>query len=400
LGNNLPNKVLIIDSDHSIAAPIASRLKQTGVEVIVATDLNSAQYRFNNEFFRVVLITLTFPEIDGLSLIQKWRDHEIKEKTLSSFVLLTASSLRPEQQSLLNELGGIFIHSKPLEFGSTIKVLQLAYGAFMKATNNNKIKEVIEDTLSKGFISPEQALTKIKSEQERLGDAYYELAFNVYTQLDHWEEALDFLSTIPQDKIDPLKKLNLMSKCFMKLGRWEEAKLALRSAEQQAPNHIERLQSLVDIYLNLKDPYNAIQRQKKVLDLTPDDEKDVKFDMFQKLEEHGFDEHAQKFCQETTEPGEVVKHFNNKGVMYAKDQDLDSAITDYKRAISYFPESRDNYLIYYNLALAFVKKKDPELMEKAKMHLETCLTLNPDYPKGEALLNKVNSFLSKQKSSA
>lgn len=400
MGNNLPNKVLIIDSDSSVAASITGRLKQTGVEVIVVTDLASAQYRFNSEFFRVVFVSLNFPDLDGLSLIQKWRGHEIKEKSLCSFVLLTASSLRPDQTALLNEIGRIFIHSRPLEFGATIKVMQQAYIAFLKATNTNKVKDVITETLEKGLISPEQALSKIIKEKDRLGEDYYTLAFDIYQQSDKWEEALEFLETSPPEAINPLKKLNLMSKCYMNLGRWEEAKIALRTAEQKAPQHIERLNSLVDIYLNLKDPHNAIQRQKQILQSTSEEDQSIKFDMFQKLEAHGFDEHAQKLCQETTEPIEVVKHFNNMGVMYAKDDNLDSAIEDYKRALSYFPGNKDNYLIYYNLALAFVKKKSPAFMKKAEEYLEVCLQLNPDYDKGEALLEKVQKFLKSAKNSA
>ena len=40
----------------------------------------------------------------------------------------------------------------------------------------------------------------------------------------------------------------------------------------------------------------------------------MKFSLFSKLSEMGYDDHTNQLCRDTASPIEVVRHYNNKGV--------------------------------------------------------------------------------------
>ena len=91
--SKMPSKILIIDSDAGIAGPINEPLDKMGIEVFSASDLQTALYRYNKQFFRVVFVQLNFDELDGLSLIQKFRCHQIDEKRRAGFVIMNSSPI-------------------------------------------------------------------------------------------------------------------------------------------------------------------------------------------------------------------------------------------------------------------------------------------------------------------
>ena len=131
-----------------------------------------------------------------------------------------------------------------------------------------------------------------------------------------------------------------------------------------------RVAQMMHLYLKMNLPEEAVKKQKQLLEFNPD-KPEIKYDLFKVLEQYGFEKEAADFCQETTGPGEVVQFFNNKGVSLAKTEHPKKAISEYERALKYYPKNKKNYLIYYNLALAYLKLgyKD-EVLEKAIEALE------------------------------
>jgi Tfp pilus assembly protein PilF len=111
--------------------------------------------------------------------------------------------------------------------------------------------------------------------------------------------------------------------------------------------------------------------------------------MFSKLMEKGFDTHAVSFCRETTKPIEVVRYYNNKGVVHSKSGEADKAITAYKQALMFFPDFKENYRIMFNLALATFNLKTPDARFDAQMHLEECLKLEPTFEKAQKALAQI-----------
>ena len=289
--------------------------------------------------------------------------------------------------SLLNEMGKIAIVQKPLSMGPMITQIQRAYRTHVKQDLSTKIKYEILEKLDKDG-DFKSAIKQAKEFEEALDDMFYPLVLDLYQRAESFEDGLELVAKIPQSKLDPLQRLNLMGKFNLKLGNLDKARKFFEEADNIAPKNIDRITEMVDMYIQLKNPDSAVQKQKEILAVNPE-EPDKKFDMFKQLEEGGFGEEAASFCRETSGPKEVVRYFNNKGVVMAQTNDLDVAIVEYQRALNYYPKNKNNYLIHFNLALAYLRKKDVSLFPHAKEHLTICLELEPEYSKAQELLKKI-----------
>jgi tetratricopeptide (TPR) repeat protein len=179
-----------------------------------------------------------------------------------------------------------------------------------------------------------------------------------------------------------------MGKFYLKLGRLEDAQKAFEEADHLAPKNLERVTHMVDLYLKMQIPEQAIEKQKELIDFNPD-RPEIKFDLFKQLEDHGFGEQAAAFCRDTTGPQEVVTYFNNKGVVLAQTDHVPEAISEYGRALSYYPKHKSVHAIHFNMALAILKTKNPKGVAQAIKHLETALELHPDYEKARQMLDKL-----------
>jgi tetratricopeptide (TPR) repeat protein len=167
-------------------------------------------------------------------------------------------------------------------------------------------------------------------------------------------------------------------------------------ADEKAPNNIERINSLAVAYLRTNQPDRSVDKMKQLIDYHPEDS-GMKFDLFAKLYEHGFDEHAQKLCKETSNPLEVVRHYNNKGVALAKIGKVEEAIHEYEHSLQFYPKFKENYRIYYNIALAHLNFKTRPHFEEALNNLNKCLELNKRFEKAKRIQELVSKKLDAKK---
>lgn len=387
MSSNLPKRVLIVDSDPTIAGPLAEPMEKAGIELFVACDLDTALYRFNKQFFRVVFIELKFPKLDGIALVQKWRNHDVEEKRSAGFVLITNSAPTKEQNALIKEIGHLFVVTKPLKPATMLSQIQKAYQHQVRQQLCNKVKKDITRQFDKDS-DVKSAISKVKEFKEALGDEYIPMLLELYQKSDAYEEAIAFLKKIPSEALDPLRRLNLLGKFNLKAGNLMEARKYFEEADNIAPLNMERIKDMTEVYLSLKLPEDAIEKQKEMMSLNPE-QPDLKFDMYKQLEDHGFKEEAATFAQETAAPKEVVRYFNNKGVVMAQTMAPQEAIMEYERALSYYPDNPDNYLIHFNIALAYLRTKDPQCLPQIRHHIEQCLASRPDFEKARELLSKL-----------
>lgn len=386
--DNLPPKFLIIDSDRTVLGPLIEPFAKLKVEIFAAHDLQTAMYRFNKQFFKVVLVEQQFPELDGVSIIQRLRQHSIREKALASYILTTNNSgLSKENLSLLDELGQIQTVSKPLAWGPLTSIVQKAWRNAVKRELIDKMRTDIMNEMN-GEFDFTRLNQKLEDLKTALEDEYLVLKMELYERSEHYREALQFIQGIEPGKMDSLKRLNLMGKFYLKLGRLEDAQKALEEADNLAPKNLERVTQMVDLYLKMQIPEQAIEKQKEIIDFNPD-RPEIKFDLFKQLENHGFGEQAAAFCRDTTGPQEVVTYFNNKGVVLAQTDHVPEAISEYGRALNYYPKHKSVHAIHFNMALAILKTKNPKGVAQAIKHLETALELHPDYEKARQMLDKL-----------
>ncbi|MDQ3235645.1 MAG: hypothetical protein M3Q07_27865, partial [Pseudobdellovibrionaceae bacterium] len=103
---------------------------------------------------------------------------------------------------------------------------------------------------------------------------------------------------------------------------------------------------------------------------------------------------------DTTDPLEVVRHYNNKGVALAKAGNVEGAIMEYERSLRFYPKYKENYRILYNIALAHLSYKTRPHYEIAMDYIMRCLELNDKFEKAQKTKEQIEDQLSKRNKTA
>ncbi len=390
-----PKKILMVDDDPTVATVLENQLQPYGVQLAKAANLDTALYLFNTQRFELVLVELEFEPLSGLALVQKWRQHEIEDKRLTPIIVMTGLQRDAFDENLLKEIGDVEAIMKPF---TAVQLHPVVQRALQRHTESAKYEEVHKMAVK--MIGPgrdaSKAIAYVTKNLEGTGVRGKRMLGDLYEAGEQYDDGLKVVSQLLQQTPEDISLLNSKGRLLLKLGRFQEAAQHMEKADQMAPGNIERINQMALMYLKMNDPQMSVKKMKDLIKLNPENP-DLKFDMFTKLHEHGFDKEAQAFCKETTGPQEVVKHYNNKGVALSKTNNTEAALTEYERALQYFPTYKENYRIYFNIALAHVAQKTQAGLELAQEALKKCLELNPGFEKGVKTLEAVEKNLEKFK---
>jgi tetratricopeptide (TPR) repeat protein len=391
---NLPQKVLVVDDDLTVLTSLEEALGKVSVKVDKASSLDTALYLFNQQRYDVVLIEIEFAPLPGLALVQKWRKHENSEKQCTAFIMMSGNkNVDGANSSLARELGELETIAKPFGAVQILPFLARGLATKKRALACLETKSKVLDYYSKTG-DFDKAAAHVQKQLPALGQRGLSVLCDLYEKGGRHDDALNLINGMVEKDPNNIALLNSKGRLLMKLGRYAEAKDVLLKSDQLAPQNIERINELATAYLHLKDPANAVKKFKEIVDLSPE-APELKFDMFSKLYEFGFDDQAVQFGKESAQPMEIVRHYNNKGVLLAKEGNSSEAQVEYQRALRYFPKFKENYRIYFNIALANLQHKTREGCEEAIKCLKTCLELAPDFDKAKHAMEQAEKLLEK-----
>ena len=395
--NNLPDKVLFIDDDPSIAQGVKDGLSRYQISVVDGKDLESSLYIFNQQRFEVVCVELDFEPMPGLVMVQKLRSVTLGDKRHCGIILMLGNKMdsNPGDQRLLHELRDIETIHKPF---TTIQLLPILSRAKLARDQSLKYEEMKQTALKLGQNEDklDKAVAMIEKQIPQLGVRGLEMLLELYEKHEKWDHALEITKQLIAKDSLHAGYANAKGRILLRMGQHEEALKFIEKADQAAPNQIERLNDLASLYLTMNQPDDAVNSMKKLIKFHPE-EPNMKFDMFSKLYDYGFDEHAQGLCKSTTSPIEVVRYYNNKGVALKNSGNIEGALLEYERSLKFYPKFKENYRILYNIALAYVSMKTKESYLSAKEYLEQCLALKADFEKAQTILAQVDQALSGKK---
>lgn len=380
----LPSKVLIVDDDESFNQSIENALAKHGIKVFKAPKLETAMYMFNQNMFDVAIVELDFGELPGLALIQKWRSHEKLDRRLTGFIAVATKGRTAQEEGLIRELGDVEVVTKPINLASFISIIAKAHLAKGKAMHLADLKSKVMDTFAKTK-DLEKCVSYVLPKVHEFGPAGQDILMALYESSNRWPEALTLVDKLLDGRPNDISLINNKARILLKLGKAEEATKVMEKADALAPMNIMRLEQMAEMYLKMKSPDKGMAKLKQLVDLNPENP-DYKFTAMQKLFDHGFDDHAQQFGRSLVSPMDIVRHYNNKGVALSKSGEPAKALSEYKRAIEFFPKFKENYRILYNIALANIGKKDPVSLKAAEEALNKCLSLNPEFEKAKTAL--------------
>jgi len=390
--SNLPKEVLVIDDDSTVGQSVLGPLNAYSVAISNAQELETAIYQFNHQEFDVVMVELEYEALHGLALIQKFRNHDDPEKRATGFILMSGKSRKLSDDNLLKELMDLDVIVKPFSVVHLLPYLSRALAGKKKQVVFERLRKAALEKVAAGKIG--EAIDEVKKRLKEFGSKGIILMCELYEKSGGLEEALQFITPFTIKDPGNIPYVNTRGRLLMLLGRFDEAKPMLEKAQENSPHNLARLADLGNMYIGLNEPEKAVSSMRNLLQLTPENP-DIKFEMFKKLEDSGHQVHAQKFCQETTTPKDVVRYYNNKGVELSRAGDIEGAIREYERAIKFFPTSKDNYRIFYNIGLAQIKFKTRSAYKSAAMNLQRCLDLMPDFEKARNTLDNITRILTK-----
>lgn len=392
---SFPGKILIVDADKSVAQALKVPLEKQGIKVDSAADLGTALYMFNQTTYPVVLIDIAFEDMPGLILVQRWRQHENIARANTGFIMIAGNRNKGDagEERLVQELDDLEVVSKPINPIAILALLKKVMGISQRRL---RFKEV-SDQANKLASHPKTvaaAVEFVKSNVKDLGFKGQDLLREVWEIQQQWQPALDVVDTILKQKPDQMSALNNKGRLLLKLGQTEEALKFMELADKQAPNNIDRINEMAMAFLLAKKPDQSVEKMRQMIKFHPD-QPDMKFELFGKLQEFGYDEHAIKLCKDTTSPIDVVRHYNNKGVALAKNNNVEAAILEYERALTFFPKFKENYRILYNIAMAHLSYKTRSHYEIALDYVKRCLELNPKFDKALKTKEQIDGQLTK-----
>ena len=398
VAQGLPKRVLFIDDDPTIAEGLEGPMLKHGVELMRAADLETALYLFNQKKFDVVCVELEFGPLTGLALVQKLRANDNPERANCGILVTCGKNVKKSDMVLLDELGDLEFAEKPLTEIKLLPFLQRAFERRNLRENLEETRTLIYDTM-KNTNDVDQALSILNKRMPELNDEKVEIMSDLLESAGRFDEAMNLFDTLLQKNPNDVRSLNAKGRLLLKTGRAQAARQFLEQAHSLAPYNIDRTATMSKMYIELDEPDASVESMKDLIDLNPEN-KDMRFDLFEDLDNAGYQEHAVGLCKDSkTPPKEVVRHYNNKGVAFSRTGDTEMALEDYYRALKFYPKYKENFRIQFNIALAEANKKTLEGYQKAYEAITKCLELAPEFDKAQKVKPTIEAGLAKLKKS-
>ena len=393
-----PEKVLIVDGDDTFLNMVENFLVGKKIKVIKCPNWEQAIYQYNHNKIDLVIVELALQDLPGPVLAQKFRAHEIPSKQNPGFIMVGNNNKNSGEEYLVKELGDMQFMKKPINLPALLGAIGQAIAMAVERQKIENIQnKVLRPLLKAG--KTDKAMKVAREQLIPMGTRGQFLATKIFERGENYDEALEQLNKLYTNDHSNMQYLNSIGKIRLITGHVDAAREALEKADGIAPNNIDRLNHMAELYMALKDPVGSKKIFENLIELHPEN-KEMKFDFFQKLKSGGYLQEARELCKSTTTPLELIRYYNNKGVIFSKQEKFTEAIQEYQKARDLIPEAKELYRILYNMALAHINLKNIESIKIAQSLLEETIDLKPDFVKAQEKLAVTEKYLSPKKEGA
>lgn len=393
MNTTMPKKILVVDNDYSVMQRFKVAFERYKVAVTGAQDLDSAQAKFLESDQEVVVVDIAFREVNGLALLQKWRELPDPAKRAISYVLLCPEKVSKSDLSLMTELLDVQTLTKPVNTISSLSVFSKAATIFQKQTRIENLRHSVLSSSTDATHLTEQ-VKDLRGKLQSLGTTGDEIILDLFAKHERWDDALSYVEACLARSPNNIRFLYQKALFLQKLGRSREALQMMEPLSASSPNNLQRLKDLGALYLDLKMPEKAIDTTQQIMKYSTL-EQDMQYKMYSMLSEKGFEKEALEFAQRTMDPLRLIRYYNNLGITLTKDGKIEQAIREYTHALKVFPAFALNYKLYFNLGLCQTKIKTVAFYRDAEISFQKCLEINPDFEKARELLKKVQDSIVK-----
>ncbi|APJ02850.1 response regulator [Silvanigrella aquatica] len=382
------NNIIVVDDDPDVLKQMDKILQKIGkkkYKCFPGADEALKEMESNPEPYDVVFVDVRMPVFSGIALVQYIKMH--KEKRIRDcFCVPLVGSIGKEDKAIISEFHFFETITKPVAEKDFIKRLEELEEQQKNPESDRNFQVDFKNSLiEKNFKHAEEILLpRLKKEPNSL--RFLTLYAELLLRANDTTKAEDFLNKILKIDVNHIPALNLISKVYIKTNRFEEAMKALEKAKLLSPHNVERLLVMGEMNLGSGEADKAEENFKSVLKLNPTDDR-ATYGLGRALATQGKTEESKKLFATLQKGTELASFFNNKGVLLVKAGKYTEGVSLYKNAIKVLDLPEKEYLLLYNIALAYSKLGDRvNAISYAKKSVEKS---PKNYIKSKALLDKI-----------
>lgn len=384
---------IIIESDSSVVKQMTDGLSSLGIPSSITFDggADAWDWLAHNPEPTLIITEWKMKGLGGSQLVQRIRAHG-----LNSVPVVVCSSKVPHNElPLFRELSIAHLLKKPFSERDFKIALTWALQQHQRPTNQLALEKEIFLAIRRGDWKTAHNLKaaylsngKIYESRKKLLEAEF-----LYHQ-QKYSSAIDIAKSAAKiSEIDSLDLIDLMGRCYDKIGGHSAAKKFFEIAEKMSPGNIQRKCDLVDLYDRAGNSDLAEQKLNAVLALDNSCEQTLESTLKHALS-IGNHEKVDQIAEKIQDKSRVLKHLNNWSVHLTKLNRIEDGIKVYKQILKLLPidQKATRARVSYNLALGLIK------IDSAKESLIVLQTINiNDYPpikqKLESLRNRIEKAL-------
>lgn len=381
------DQAVIIDPDAYFAGEVEKVLKDFGVPNIKVFQNGHAAWDYinSNQQIGLILMEWKIPGLTGPLLLQRNR-----HKFPGVPIVILTENLTDAERPLLLEMGVSDIIKKPCDHKLIQK--QIIYGI-----QNDRLPKDIESMERKIL----QHLNHHELEQAQpLRDQFKDdpdipkarkirVEAEFLFSEERYAEARDLAVEALRTSSDSLMLLNLLGKCFLRLGDYTASLKCFEKAQLISPMNLGRLCEIAVVKSEIGLHEEASEAIKAATDQDPTSpaiaESSAKVAIMS-----GDLQSAKEIMNQIESLSDIISYMNNRAVALAKSGKSSEGVELYRKTHESIPNDRFEVqaIIKYNLGLALIKESK---VSAAKLEIQSALDVGPSkiYKKAKALLEKI-----------
>jgi tetratricopeptide (TPR) repeat protein len=385
---SLFNNIIVVDDDPDVIKQMDKIFQKMGIKNykgFLRAESAIQELESNPTPYDIVFVDVRMPVISGIALVQHIKTHPDK-KIRDCFCIPLVGSIGKEDKAIISEFHFFETITKPI----SEKIFLARFEEFEDQQKNpesdrNFQKEFKNALLGKQFKQAEELiLPRLKKEPNSV--RFLTLYAELLLRANDTKKAEEFLNKILQIDSNHIPALNLISKVYIKTDRFEDAMIVLEKAKLLSPHNVERLLVMGELNLGNGEAEKAEENFKRVLKLNPTDDR-ASYGLGRALATQGNTNESKQILSTLKKADELASFFNNKGILLTKSGKFTEGISLYLNAIKVINIPEKEYLLLYNIALAYTKLGNKEkAIEYAKKSVEKAPN---NYSKSKALLDKL-----------
>ena len=392
--HQLPNRVLVIDEKPEYLESLKIFLQEQKIQLHHAPSPDRLFKLINDNPFDIALISHPTFGVHGLTLLQKLRNEakNIENQCIGGILLSDEHQLMGKTEKFLaDELGGVETITLPM---TPIEVIPFLNRCWRRRNRENlyrktKNEMILQYEKSKSATVAVEVLQKLIPQ---IGDDSWYMLTEFYEDIGKVDISLRLVEKISQrtSHSDDIRLTMIKARLCLKTNNLPQSRYYFEKADHLAPMNINRVASLIDLYLLLGQPNESIAKMRDLIKMHFD-VADLSFQMVDKLMDHGFHREATSFCQEIATSEEISRYYNNRGVQDSRSKKFSNAVLQFQRALTLGPDAKNLHKIHFNLALALLNQGGKtKALKKVESQLKKSLDNCIDFRKSMLLLDELN----------